>query len=293
MEIDIRQAVLDNCSYGLYVVTSHRDGKLNGQISDALMQVTACPPTVAVSINKTELTHEYIAASGAFAVSVLSRQADMAFIGHFGFHSGRDLDKFDTIPYKPGKTGCPLVEKNAVAVFEAKVISTLDLGTHTLFVGEVLDGEELSGERVLTYHYYQQHMKGKASKNAPSYHEEKKTDLVAVGDGKYACDVCGYIYDPAKGDPDHGIKPGTKFEDIPEGWVCPVCGVGKDEFSPCQPVASATGKYICETCGWVYDPAKGDPQGGVAPGIKFSDLPDDWVCPVCRMGKGEFAPLEK
>ena len=49
---------------------------------------------------------------------------------------------------------------------------------------------------------------------------------------KYVCDVCGWVYDPAVGDPENGIEPGTAFEDIPDDWVCPLCGVGKDEFSP-------------------------------------------------------------
>ena len=49
---------------------------------------------------------------------------------------------------------------------------------------------------------------------------------------KYVCDACGYVYDPAEGDPDNGIAPGTSFEKLPEDWVCPLCGVGKDQFSP-------------------------------------------------------------
>lgn len=51
---------------------------------------------------------------------------------------------------------------------------------------------------------------------------------------KYVCDVCGYVYDPAKGDPDNGVQPGTAFEDLPADWVCPECGAGKDEFSPAE-----------------------------------------------------------
>ena len=49
---------------------------------------------------------------------------------------------------------------------------------------------------------------------------------------KYQCTICGYVYDPEDGDPDSGIAPGTAFEDIPEDWICPVCGVAKDEFEP-------------------------------------------------------------
>ena len=230
--MDIRQKVLDNLSHGLYVVTSHLDGKLNGQISDALMQVTAFPPRVAVSINKDELTHEYILKSGVFAVSVLSRSADMPFIGLFGFRSGRDVDKISQVEHKIGETGCPLVTENAVAVFEAKVLQTVNVGTHTVFVGEVLAGEIIEDAEILTYRHYTQNMKGKVSKNAPSYHEDVEPPAVTGSAGRYVCEVCGWVYDPASGFPRDGIVPGTPFEDIPDDWVCPICGAGKERFSP-------------------------------------------------------------
>ena len=63
---------------------------------------------------------------------------------------------------------------------------------------------------------------------------------------KYQCDVCGYVYDPAVGDPDGGIAPGTAFEDIPADWVCPVCGAAKDDFSPVEATAITT--VISECC---------------------------------------------
>lgn len=229
--MDVRQKVLDSLSYGLYVVTSHCDGKLNGQISDALMQVTAFPPRVAVSINKDELTHEYISKSGVFAASVLSRSASMPFIGLFGFKSGRDVDKLSQVEHKIGRTRCPLVTENAVAAFEAKVLETLDLDTHTLFIGDVLAGEILEDTEVLTYRYYTRNMKGKVSKNSPSYHEDPAPPPVTGGSGKYICNVCGYVYDPDVGDGGHGVAPGTAFKDLPEDWVCPVCGAGKGDFS--------------------------------------------------------------
>lgn len=49
---------------------------------------------------------------------------------------------------------------------------------------------------------------------------------------KYVCKLCGYIYDPAVGDPDNNVPPGTEFDKLPENWVCPVCGAGKEEFEP-------------------------------------------------------------
>lgn len=108
---------------------------------------------------------------------------------------------------------------------------------------------------------------------------------------KYLCPGCGYIYDPVLGDPEGGIAPGTAFEDIPDSWVCPLCGITKAEFEVVEEKKEATVKtqqYICTGCGYVYDPALGDPEGGIAPGTAFEDIPDDWVCPLCGVAKAEF-----
>jgi rubredoxin/flavin reductase (DIM6/NTAB) family NADH-FMN oxidoreductase RutF len=232
MNNDVRQTVLDHCSYGLYIVTSHLDGRLNGQITDALMQVTAFPPRVAVSIAKNELTHEFIAKSGVFAATILERETDLPYIGLFGFRSGREVDKLSQVQYRTGETGCPIVQTHAVAAFEARVVKRVDLDTHTVFVGDVVNGEIVCNRPVLTYRYYTDHLKGRVPKNAPSYHAQPKRESKAAAgeaDG-YVCEVCGWVYDPAKGDPEHGIPAGTAFDDIPDDWVCPVCGVGKDRF---------------------------------------------------------------
>lgn len=228
--MEMRQTVLDNLTYGLYIVTSHFDGKLNGQITDALMQVTAFPPRVAVSINKSELTHEYITQSGVFGVSVLGRSADLKFIGLFGFNSGRNIDKLAQVKYKIGETGCPLVTENVVACFEAGVLNALDLDSHTLFTADVLNAETVSDGDILTYRYYTQNMKGKVSKNSPSYHAEE-TPETQMESGGYVCDICDYVYDPGTGDPVGGIAPDTPFENLPENWVCPICGADKTHFS--------------------------------------------------------------
>jgi len=223
---------LHKISYGLYVICSKNKEKINGQIANALFQVTAEPPTVAVSINKQNLTHEYIESSSCFTVSVLSEEAPLSFIGNFGFKSGRDIDKFKDVKYKLGKNQAPFVLDYALACFEAKLIDKIDVGTHTIFIGSVEDAEILSEDKPMTYEFYHKVKGGFSPKTAPTYSamvdkvekkEERKMD-------KYVCKVCGYVYDPKKGDPDNGVAPGTKFEDIPEDWVCPVCGVGKDKF---------------------------------------------------------------
>lgn len=111
---------------------------------------------------------------------------------------------------------------------------------------------------------------------------------------KYLCPGCGYVYDPTLGDPESGIAPGTAFEDIPEEWVCPLCGVTKDQFEVLEDEkeAAKTKKYLCPGCGYVYEPALGDPESGIAPGTAFADIPEDWVCPLCGVTKDQFEVIE-
>jgi len=213
--------------YGLYIVNSRKGDRLNGQIANTVVQITSEPPTIAVSINKSNLTHEFITASKVLAVSVLSQDTPLSFIGHFGFKSGRDIDKFEGINYKIGETQAPVVTDNALAYLEARVIQELDVGTHTIFIGELVGAEVLKEGEPMTYAYYHQVKRGTTPKTAPSYVEQKKEVPKIV---KYKCTVCGYVYDPELGDPDGGIAPGTPFEKIPDDWVCPVCGVAKSEF---------------------------------------------------------------
>lgn len=112
---------------------------------------------------------------------------------------------------------------------------------------------------------------------------------------KYVCSLCGYVYDPEKGDPSQGIEPGTPFEALPEDWTCPVCGTVKDNFRPevvkeetKSPEAKAD-VYTCQICGYEYDPEKGDPSQGIAPGTPFEALPEDWTCPMCGASKSDFS----
>ncbi len=215
--------------YGLYVVTSRKGERLNGQIANTVFQITSEPPTVAVSINKKNLTWEYIKESGVFAVSVLCQDTPLSFIGQFGFKSGRDIDKLAGINHKLGQTRAPVVLDNVTSYLEAKVTKEMDVGTHTIFVGEIVDGDVINEKPCMTYDYYHLVKRGTTPKTAPSYVEEKKEEAPKMS--KYKCSVCGWIYDPAAGDPDGGIAPGTPFEKIPDNWQCPMCGAAKSEFA--------------------------------------------------------------
>ncbi len=213
-------------SYGLYIITSIKGGKLNGQVANTLFQITSEPPTVAVSINKQNLTHEFIRDSRVFAASILSQDTPLSFIGNFGFKSGKDIDKLAPVSYKIGKTGAPIVLDHSLGYLEVKVINEVDVGTHTIFTGELVEAETLRSGEPMTYAYYHEVKRGTAPKTAPTYIKEEKVKKLA----KYRCTVCGYIYEPEKGDPDGGIAPGTPFEEIPDDWVCPVCGAAKSDF---------------------------------------------------------------
>jgi flavin reductase (DIM6/NTAB) family NADH-FMN oxidoreductase RutF/rubredoxin len=219
---------LYSISYGLYVVSSIKGDKINGQIANTVFQITSEPPTIAVSINNNNLTHEYIKESRVFSVSVLSEDTPISFIGHFGFKSGRELDKFKDIPYLKGGTGTPVLKDNCVAYLEVRVTDEINAGTHTIFIGDLVNAEVINDKVPMTYAYYHKVKGGTTPKTAPSYVDEKKE--VRSGMDKYECTVCGYVYDPEVGDPDNNVAPGTAFKDLPEDWVCPVCGAEKSEF---------------------------------------------------------------
>ncbi|MGA2159946.1 MAG: rubredoxin [Dehalococcoidia bacterium] len=215
-------------TYGLYIVTSFKGDKINGQIINTATQICSEPLVVGIIVNRNNLTHEYITSSQAFAVSILEQDTPLKFIGTFGFKSGREIDKFAGVNYKIGSTRSPIVLDNTIAFLEAKVISHLDVHTHTIFVGLLTDAGVIKQAEPLTYTYYQNVKRGFTPKAASSYIAENKEGKTKMD--QYQCTVCGYIYNPEKGDPDGGIKPGTKFEDIPADWTCPVCGASKDQF---------------------------------------------------------------
>lgn len=228
----MNKAALHKISYGLYVITAGQEGRFNGQIANTVFQVTADPPTVAVSINKQNYTHERILAGKRFVVSILDEGCSMTLIGRFGFKCGRDVDKFAGIATRLGRTGIPIVTENAVAFIEAEVVNQMDCGTHTLFLGRVVDCDLLApAAEPMTYAYYHKVKGGKAPRSAPTYQEAPAAGTAPPAPAeRYSCTVCGYVYDPAQGDPEGKIPPGTPFAELPADWVCPVCGAGKEKF---------------------------------------------------------------
>lgn len=163
---DINQG-LQYITYGLYILTVADAEQKNGMIVNTVFQVTATPPCVAISVNKNSLTHEVLLRTKRFAAMPLDQTATLPFIGIFGFRTGRHFDKFAKVPFTTGKLGCPIVCAHTISYLEAEVQQTLDVGSHTLFVGEVKDAGVLNAAGLpLTYEYYHHVIKGKVPAGA-------------------------------------------------------------------------------------------------------------------------------
>lgn len=213
--------MLHNLSYGLYACTTEEDGKPVGCIINTCVQVTSEPATVIASVNHDNYTNACIAKAGKFAISIYGEKADPKSIGTLGYHSTKDGDKFGDIDYKL-VDGMPIIG-DAVAYGCFKVIDKMETSTHTVFLGEMYEGEVCSDDTPMTYSYYRSVLKGTSPKNAPTYEapkEEAKEEEAPVADNKiWRCMLCGYVYD---GD--------TPFEELPDDWTCPLCGATKDQF---------------------------------------------------------------
>jgi len=235
-------------TYGLYLLTSRDGDKLNGHVNNTVFQVTAEPPRVIAATHKNNLTTEFIRKSSVFAISIIQENVTLDFLGPWGFKSGKDINKFEKTDFFVGKTGAPIVRDKCIAWIECEVESSIEIGTHVLFVGKVVDGDVMNDEeKPLTYSYYREKIKGISPENAPTYIKQKQQPKVVSDEKpaeperqkgtpvgrhlkKYRCVVCGHVYDPEEGDPSAGIPPGTAWEDVPENWTCPICGVTKEDF---------------------------------------------------------------
>jgi len=216
---------LFSVTYGLYLVSSGDKRRGNGFISNTVMQVTAEPPMFATCCNKNNFTAEIMKSAGAFSVSVLHTEVPQDIISHFGYKSGRDIDKFNGMTIQYGVTGVPIILDGSMAFLECRIINTIDLGTHLMFIGELVQAGSIDGTKVpMTYKYYRETRKGVSPKNAPTYIDKAKIEKMVKQSGarQYKCTVCGYIYD-------ENDEP-VKFVNLPDDWVCPLCGAPKTDF---------------------------------------------------------------
>jgi len=216
---------LFNLSYGLYIIGSKDDERNVGCVVNTVTQSTSKPITLTVCINKDNYTNVCIKKTKKFAVSILSESTKESTFGVFGFSSSRDKDKFSEVPFGLTPGGMPYVKEGVTGYIQCKVINFVENHTHTIFIAEVIEAENIlneqgSQEPPMTYAYYHKVIRGKTPKKASSYVEEAKEAEQAAG--SYKCSVCGYIYSGSK----------EEFEKLPDEYQCPICRVAKDKFVP-------------------------------------------------------------
>lgn len=195
------QAAMFQLSYGLFVLSAKDGQKDNGCIVNTVQQVTTSPNRILVAVNKGNYTHDMIMKTGEFNASILSEDADFDIFKHFGFQSGRDVNKMEGLEdFDRAENGIIYLTKGANAYISAKVVQTTDLGSHTLFLADVTDGDVLNNVPSVTYAYYHKNIK-------PQPQETKKTG--------WRCKICGYIYEG---------------EELPADFICPICKHGAEDF---------------------------------------------------------------
>ncbi len=275
-------------SYGLFVITAREGEKDNGCISNTAIQITEKPKRVSLALNKANYTTGMIRRTGQFNICVLSEEATMSVFQRFGFRSGRDVDKFENDMESPrSANGIRYIPTLTNAFLSCRVFSTVDCGTHLLFLADITEAKALSDVPSATYAYYFAHIKPKPKSAAP-------TQKPAQGKKKrYVCKICGYVYEG---------------ETLPPDFICPICKHGAEAFelmaddapqpaaapavvaepklaapeTPAKPQPAPEGTtekkkgYVCKICGYVYE---------------GETLPPDFICPICNHGVDAFEPL--
>lgn len=193
-------------SYGLFVCTAVRGDKKNGCIINTAIQVASEPNQISIAVNKANYTHDMIKETGVCNVSVISQDAKFELFKHFGFQSGRDVDKFaDFTAFKTAENGVPYVTEGTNAYFSLKVKQMVDLGSHTLFICEPTAMEVFSDVSSVTYEYYQNNIKPKP----------QAVGTTPKGETIWRCRICGYEW---------------VGEELPDDFICPICKHPKADF---------------------------------------------------------------
>ena len=281
---------LYNLTYGVYFMSAQENGKDNACIINTAVQVANNPTRISIAAIKGNLTHDMILTTGKCNLSPLSIDAPFSLFQHFGMQSGRNVDKFaDFSDVARSENGLYYLTKYATAFLSLNIVESHDLGSHTLFIGELVDCEVLAKAENCTYGYYQTTIKASANKPA-----------VKTG---WKCTVCNHVYEG---------------ETLPEDYICPICKHGKDDFekisgesapakaeepkatavsmASAENKASGAKKFVCSVCGYVHE---GDsapekcPQCQV-PAEKFNEVKEEervWAAEhVVGVAKG--APVE-
>ncbi|MCL2722131.1 MAG: flavin reductase [Treponema sp.] len=212
-------------SSGLYIIGTKDNEKNAGCVVNTVVQTTAKPVTLSVCIHKDNFTNACIKKTGEFAVSILSENIKENIIGAFGFSSSRDKNKFSDVLHGFTPSGMPYLKEGVTGFIQCKVIDSAENFTHTIFIAEVNEAENIlneqgSNEKPMTYEYYHRVIKGKAPKNASSYTEDTQT--AEKINSSFKCSICGYEF------------PGSieEFKKLPDEYKCPICTVAKNLFKP-------------------------------------------------------------
>jgi flavin reductase (DIM6/NTAB) family NADH-FMN oxidoreductase RutF/rubredoxin len=200
------QKALYSLTYGVFMLATKSGDKMNGCITNTCIQVANSPTRVSVAVLNTNYTCDLIKESGVFTASLLDQTCTFETIKHFGFQSGRDVDKFKDIKPQLDENGLPYLGWQACAMLSCKVVDSVELGTHTLFIAEVTDAKVLSDQAPLTYADYHSKVKPKP--------EKKDESRKIVG---WRCKICKHVYEGSE---------------LPADYVCPLCGHGADDFEP-------------------------------------------------------------
>ena len=272
-------------SYGLFLLASQNGGRDNACIVNTAVQAASEPRQVSVACIKGSCTQEMIDASGRFCLSVLTQSTPLEYFEHFGMKSGHDAQKFaasdDASPgANPARTASGLAyEKTASAFFDCRVVNSVDMGSHVMYVGEVVEARCLSDEAPITYDYYRSvtRKRGASQTATPNATTDGGARISA-----WKCTICGYIYEG---------------ENLPPDFICPICKHGAEDFEPIyasaagseysQPAAATPPepkskgvmnmetKWVCKVCGYIYEGAEPPAE-----------------CPVCHAPASAFKKLE-
>ena len=197
-------------SYGLFVLTAKDEVKANGCITNTAIQVASDPNTISFAVNKANYTHDMVMKTKVCNISVISEKADFELFKHFGFQSGRDVDKFaDYNDCKMADNGIPYITAGTNAYCSIEITSTVDLGSHTLFIGKPTEMVVLDDAESATYAYYQSNIKPKP----------EKVGTTKSGETVWRCKICGYEY---------------VGEELPEDFICPLCKHPASDFEKVQ-----------------------------------------------------------
>ena len=199
-------------TYGLFVLTAKEGEKDNGCIVNTVQMLTSDPTRVVVFVNKSNYTEGMIARTGEFNVSILQKDTPFALFKNFGFSSGKDVDKFAGRVYPRSENGLYYIYENSNAMLSCKVVGMHDYGTHTLFVGEVVEAKTLSSQKSLSYETYLTEVKPQ-TKPAPKASAEKASESAPAVE-KWVCKVCGYVHEGP----------------LPEDFICPWCKHPASDF---------------------------------------------------------------